>query len=148
MRVVVPICFEDIDAPLVAKMFRGAGGKRANVLVNLTNDGWFKANQNAQHLQAAIFRGIENRVPTIRCVNTGISAFIDSSGRELERIPVRTEGTAIRSMQLDSRYTLYTRWGDWFPILCTVLASGLVVRVYVKYRRSTNAKLFSDLFGR
>ncbi len=63
-RFVTPICFEDIDGPLVAWMFRkngAAGPKQADFIVNLTNDGWFKANEMPQHLQAAVFRSIENR---------------------------------------------------------------------------------------
>src|SRR5690606_30873922 len=66
-RFVVPICFEDIDAALVAEMLRprqAGGNKRADFIVNITNDGWFKANEQPQHLQVAVFRSIENRVPT------------------------------------------------------------------------------------
>src|SRR5581483_489396 len=47
-RFVTPICFEDIDPLLVAKMFRtGAapGEKSADFIVNVTNDGWFRFNQ-------------------------------------------------------------------------------------------------------
>jgi apolipoprotein N-acyltransferase len=121
VRVITPICFEDIDPALCAALFRSPSGKRADLLVNLTNDGWFKANENAQHLQAAIFRSIENRVPTARSVNTGISAFIDSYGRISETVPVRTQGVAVQQVMLDSRYTLYTRIGDLFAWLCTLI---------------------------
>ena len=133
VRVLVPICFEDIDPRLVAKLFRGENGKRADLIVNLTNDGWFKANQNAQHLQAAIFRSIENRVFTVRSVNTGISGFIDSYGRVKETVPVRTEGTAVTTVMLDSRYTFYSRFGDVFAMLC--LAGTEAVSLWVSYLR-------------
>ncbi len=133
VRAMVPICFEDIDPRLVAKMFRGANGKRADLLVNLTNDGWFKANQNAQHLQAAIFRSIENRVFTVRSVNTGISGFIDSYGRVKQTVPVRTEGTALATVALDSRYTFYTRFGDVFAMLC--LAGTEAVLLWASFVR-------------
>ena len=133
VRVLVPICFEDIDPRLVAKLFRGDNAKRADLIVNITNDGWFKANQNAQHLQAAIFRSIENRVFTVRSVNTGISGFIDSYGRVKETIPVRTEGTAVATVMLDSRYTFYTRFGDVFAMLC--LAGIEAVSLWVSYLR-------------
>src|SRR5262249_29827927 len=72
VRFVPPICFEDIFGEHCARMFRPAPGsstKRADILVNLTNDGWYRGFENAQHLQAAIFRSIENRVPTARSVN-------------------------------------------------------------------------------
>jgi apolipoprotein N-acyltransferase len=85
-------------------MFRGEGGstKRADFIVNLTNDGWFLVPQQAQHFQIARFRSIENRVPTARSVNTGISAAIDSCGRvdKSTMLPVNTEGAAVMSLRL------------------------------------------------
>jgi apolipoprotein N-acyltransferase len=125
-RILTPICFEDIDASLCAALMRGPGGKRADLLVNLTNDGWFKAGENAQHLQAGLFRSIENRVPIARSVNTGISTFIDSYGRVTDTVAVRTEGVAVQQVMLDSRYTLYTRVGDLFAWLCTLITLLLI----------------------
>ena len=126
-RVLTPICFEDIDAGLCAKLFRSPAGKRADLIVNLTNDGWFKANENGQHLQAAVFRSIENRVPTARSVNTGISGFIDSYGRVVDTVPVRAEGVAVQKVLLDPRYTLYTRVGDLFAWVCTLITGVLTI---------------------
>ena len=128
-RFVTPICFEDIDPLLVAKMFRGGRGesrrgKRADFIVNITNDGWFKANQMPQHLQAARFRSIENRAPTARSVNTGISGFVDSLGRVHGLIAAGTEGTSVQTLPLDARTTLYTRYGDAFALLCTAVTTA------------------------
>jgi apolipoprotein N-acyltransferase len=124
-RFVTPICFEDIDADLCARMFRPDADnptrKRADFLVNITNDGWFKANENAQHLQAAIFRDIENRVPTARAVNTGISGFIDPLGRTHDLLPARTQGAAVQSLMLDPRVTFFTRHGQLFAWLCAAV---------------------------
>ena len=129
-RFVTPICFEDIDPLLVGKMFRekrgGVTGKAADFIVNITNDGWFKANQMPQHLQAARFRSIENRAPTARSVNTGISGFVDSFGRTYGLVPAGREGTSVQRLQLDSRVTLYTRWGDVFASLCAVVTIGVI----------------------
>ena len=94
--------------------------------MNVTNDGWFKGGENAQHLQASIFRAIENRAPLARSVNCGISGFVDSMGRTSELVPARTEGTAIERLRIDSRTTLYTRWGDWFAWLCAIVTGGLL----------------------
>ena len=59
-RFVTPICFEDMDGALLARMFRpeADGRKRADLVINVTNDGWFLGNEQAQHLQSAIFRRI------------------------------------------------------------------------------------------
>jgi apolipoprotein N-acyltransferase len=137
VRLVAPICFEDIDSRLCARMFRGEDGtKRADLIVNLTNDGWFKANENPQHLQAALFRSIENRVPTVRSVNTGISALIDSAGRVLGQLPQGTEGTAAGPLPLDPRYTIYSRYGDWFAGFCTLITAAIVLRAFISWRRT------------
>jgi apolipoprotein N-acyltransferase len=129
-KFVSPICFEDIDGPMVAKMFRSTeagGGKRAQFIVNVTNDGWFRAGENSQHLQASIFRAIENRAPIARSVNTGISGFVDSMGRPNDLIAAETQGTASEQLRIDSRVTFYTRFGDLFAILCAVVTGLLMV---------------------
>ena len=125
-KFVTPICFEDIDSRLCAAMFRpGADGlKRAQFMVNLTNDGWFLAGENQMHLQAAAFRCIENRAPMARSVNTGVSGFIDSVGRMENLLPARTEGTSFMQLTLDSRLSMYTRWGDFFAWMCVLAAAS------------------------
>ena len=148
-RFVTPICFEDIDPLLVAAMFRqrkasaaGASGKAADFIVNITNDGWFKANQMPQHLQAARFRSIENRAPTARSVNTGISGFVDSFGRTHGLVPAGRDGVSVQRLQLDSRVTLYTRWGDVFAGVCaavTALVAGASVLARARRRRAPAA---------
>src|SRR5699024_751841 len=118
-RFVAPICFDDIDSALIRKMFRGppagasdggGSGKRADFIDNLTNDGWFRWSEQPQHLQHALFRSIENRAPTARAVNTGVSGFIDSCGRVGKTVPVGTIGTATQQLVLDRRVTFYTRF--------------------------------------
>jgi apolipoprotein N-acyltransferase len=135
-RFVTPICFDDIDPPLMARMFRGAGGpggsKRADFIVNLTNDGWFHWLAPQQHLQAACFRSIENRAPTARAVNTGVSAFIDSCGRVQAIIPPHTAGTLVRELTLDRRVTFYTRFGDVFAYLCMIVCGVSIASAIVR----------------
>ena len=129
-RLVTPICFEDIDANVCARMFRPDPAspqmKRADVLINLTNDGWFLANENAEHFQAAVFRSIENRVPTARSVNTGISGFVDPLGRAYDLLRARTAGTSTATVQLDARVTFFTRHGPVFEDGCVVVAVGTI----------------------
>ena len=130
-RFVSPICFDDIDPALMSKMFRRADGgkpaKQADFIVNLTNDGWFRWSEQPQHLQHALFRSIENRAPTARAVNTGVSAFIDSCGRVEKTLPVGAIGTATHQLVLDRRVTLYTRFGDVFAYACITASAGIVV---------------------
>ncbi|MGH7215366.1 MAG: apolipoprotein N-acyltransferase, partial [Tepidisphaeraceae bacterium] len=132
-RFVTPICFEDVDPRICSRMFRpesgGGRNKRADFLVNITNDGWFRANEMPQHLQAAVFRSIENRAPTARSVNTGISGFIDSVGRTHDLVPASTEGWNVATLTLDTRLSLFTRAGDIFAAACSVVTGAAVVAV-------------------
>lgn len=71
------VCFEDSVPRLVRKFVRPG----PQVIVNVTNDGWFKESAAAdQHFQYARFRAIELRRPMLRCANTGVSAAIDTTG--------------------------------------------------------------------
>ncbi|CAN5449128.1 apolipoprotein N-acyltransferase [soil metagenome] len=129
-RFVTPICFEDIDGRLVARMFRpttdAPDAKRADFIVNISNDGWFKGNMRRQHFQSAIFRSIETRAPTARADNTGISGFIDSVGRvEWDSLMIEnTSGIRVKQIGIDSRLTFYTRFGDVFGAGCFIVSIG------------------------
>ena len=101
--------------------------------MNITNDGWFKGSEMPQHLQCAVFRSIENRVPTARTVNTGISGYIDSSGRAHGLIGVNREGASTALLHLDGRYTLYTRFGDAFAITCAGGTAVMTLAALVRW---------------
>jgi apolipoprotein N-acyltransferase len=99
-RVVSPICYEGTIAPLCRRMVCQDGQKKADIMANLSNDGWFvyswggayrASTEQAQHLSHYCFRAVENRVPVVRAVNTGVSASIDSNGRIVAE--VRRGGT-------------------------------------------------------
>lgn len=71
------VCFED-SVPRLTRRFVRPGPQ---VIVNVTNDGWFKESAAAdQHFQYARFRAIELRRPMLRSANTGVSAAIDTTG--------------------------------------------------------------------
>ena len=77
------ICFEDTVPHLVRAFVKAAirDGRQPDLLVNLTNDGWFHGSSELdQHLVTSAFRAIECRTPLVRAVNTGISAIIDGDG--------------------------------------------------------------------
>jgi apolipoprotein N-acyltransferase len=127
-RFVSAICFEDVDSRLMARNFAGPNRtKRADFIVNLTNDGWFATPQMQQHLQLSVFRCIENRVPTARSVNMGVSGFIDSVGRTHDLIPVHTTGARASRLELDHRVAPYTHVGDVFAGVCLVVAGGTIL---------------------
>jgi apolipoprotein N-acyltransferase len=116
-------------------------GKQAEFIANISNDGWFATQEKFQHLQTTIFRCIENRVPMVRCSNTGVSAFIDSTGHVQATVAPNTAGFAVSRLDIDGRHTFYTRYGDLFPIACVVIAAvTLAVRATQHLRAQNDAK--------
>lgn len=119
VRFATPICFEDAIPRVCRSMVFEDGDKKADLLVNLTNDGWYPGTmQGAQHLQIAALRCVENRVPMARSVNTGISGFIDSTGRigplvKIDSQVQQVAGFATHRVQLDPRVPPFARWGEW-----------------------------------
>ncbi len=96
VRVAPLICFEDTVPHLVRRMAaqKDEAGNGCDVLVNLTNDAWFRGSSELdQHLITSAFRCVENHRPMVRAVNGGISAFIDGNGqiREPDRILIMKE---------------------------------------------------------
>ena len=119
-RFAVAICFESTIPRVVRRLAWSAEeGKRADFLLNISNDGWFRASSELpQHLAINVFRAVENRVGIVRAVNTGISALIDPDGRVikvLERDGRRrgVAGVLVGEVGVDGRVTLFARWGDW-----------------------------------
>jgi len=117
----VLICFEDT----VAEIARGFVLHGAKLLVNITNDAWFKdTNEPFMHWQGSVFRAIENRRGVVRAANTGISGFIDSRGydyavlRDSRGKSTYVEGFQVATAELRSTKTFYTKFGDIFTYLC------------------------------
>jgi len=124
----VPICYEDVMPYISRRFVLGPdGSKRADFLVNISNDGWFHhSTELAQHFAICVFRAVENRVSIVRAVNTGMSGFIDSTGR-YRRLDVGRTGYLVDRVPVDPRISLYARWGDWLAVLCCILAGLLVL---------------------
>lgn len=120
----VLICFEIIFPDLCRKFVK----KGANFLVTITNDAWFgKTSAPYQHLAIAIFRAVENRVFIARAANTGISAFIDPTGRIIKQSGLFTEETLVGRIRLSGKKTFYTRFGDLFALLCSTISILLII---------------------
>ena len=71
------ICYEVIFPGEIGKT-----GRRAKLLLNVTNDGWFgNTTGPRQHLHMARVRSVEQGLPLVRAANNGISAVVDAYGR-------------------------------------------------------------------
>ena len=125
-RVAVNICYETALPEAVRSLvldLSHAGG-RPDVIVNLTNDGWFWGSSELDmHLTAAIFRAVEVRTPIVIAANTGFSASIDGAGRLLARGPRRAAGTLRVAVRPDGRESPWLRWGSLPLGACVAVAA-------------------------
>ena len=118
------ICYEDIFPGLVRQFVL----KGASFVVNITNDAWFgKTAAPYQHMQASVFRAVENRVPVIRAANTGVSCFISDKGLIINRVfengsDIFVEGFCVNRIKVkNKRHSFYTRYGDVFIVFCFIM---------------------------
>ncbi len=117
------ICFEDVFPELSRQFVR----RGANLLVNITNDAWFKETSAPyQHLQSSVFRAVENRVPLVRSANTGVSAFIAPTGKVIAKVAnaardIFVDGYTTKEISImDRKLSFYTRYGDVFILTCFI----------------------------
>ncbi|MEY4938773.1 MAG: hypothetical protein RIQ93_508 [Verrucomicrobiota bacterium] len=122
------ICYEDIYPQLA----RSSALATSSILVVLTNNGWFGEGGAAfQHAAHSVLRAVETRRPLLRCGNGGWSGWIDEYGSVRATLTNKDGRIYFRGQQTlevkrDSRwigqYTFYTEYGDWFVLVCAVLA--------------------------
>jgi apolipoprotein N-acyltransferase len=159
----VMICYEG-TVPEISRKFAldERGNKRLNWMVNISNDGWFvrfrqeqvmPSTELAQHAAVCAFRAVENRLAILRSVNTGISCLIDSAGRIRNGyiagdLPVdamdRTgmPGWFIDRIPIDSRATIFSKYGGWLDFSCEVCVILLII--VLLYRRLLRKKLVNQ----
>lgn len=124
------ICYENVLPHLIAGQVRQLRreGREPDVLVNLTNDGWFWGSSELDlHLICGVFRAVECRKPFLIAANTGFSAVIDGEGRILQQGRRRDTSVLVADLQLDSRRSPYVTHGDWPAGICLGCCAGLAV---------------------
>jgi apolipoprotein N-acyltransferase len=122
------ICFE-IIFPDLCRQFVKRG---AHFLVTITNDAWFgRTSAPYQHFAQAVFRAVENRVFIARAANTGISGFIDPTGKILMQGKIFREEALSGTLRLMRERTFYTEYGDVFAWICSAVSTLLVGCVFL-----------------
>lgn len=146
MQLIPTVCFEDTVGRLTRKFVRPA----PQMIVNVTNDGWFKQSEAAaQHMANSRFRAIELRRPMVRSANTGVSGIVSVTGSLYD--PVTGERQVIEDesgnhFTRDTLYghayapthgplTLYAVASDWFAwlMMAWVMASAVRQFSYQKH---------------
>jgi len=147
------ICYEDIIPPFVREVAALEGG--VELFVNLTIDAWYGYSAEPwEHLALAQFRSIEHRIPLVRAVSTGVSAFVDHNGRLVAHIPSRP----VRRDNMDEippehlvhpvviprntarEPTIYARGGWLFGWICLVTVTALIGWAEWERRRNENGR--------
>jgi len=153
----VMICYEG-TVPAIARRFAldKQGTKQIDWLVNISNDGWFVRFKDGkvlpsaelpQHAATCAFRAVENRLPIVRSVNTGISCFIDSAGRIKDGFLAGTlppdamsrtgmPGWILDRISIDKRTTIFSKYGQWLGVCCELcLILPLIIQLSVRLVR-------------
>ncbi len=128
------VCFEDLFSGLSRRFVK----EGAVFLVNITNDAWYKMTPAPyQHLQASVFRAIENRVSLVRSANTGVSCFISPSGKIVSYVnddsgrAIFVTGYATQDISADRQsLSFYSRHGDVFVLLLFIFAAYGMFRTH------------------
>ena len=139
------ICFEDTIGELARQfVVPTETSPGANLLVDVTNDGWFQHSAGSpQHLANAIFRCIETRRPMLRAANTGVTCFINQFGRVTQELrdetgSTFTEGVLSGDIKVPSEHelTFYARHGELFAKVCGVITLiAFVLTSLTRWRR-------------
>jgi apolipoprotein N-acyltransferase len=132
-RLGILICYEGIF-PEAARDYKR---KKADLLVNITNDAWFgRTSAPYQHLSMTVFRAVENRLYLVRAANTGISAIIDPTGVILSRTGIFERTVLKGEVKFIDEGSLYAAYGDMFVYLCGVV---IIPYFFIQRRRRKNA---------
>jgi apolipoprotein N-acyltransferase len=125
LRLGTLLCVEAMFGDLA----RRAVNDGAEVLVTLSNDGWFGHPEPARHqLEIAALRAVETRRYLVRAASTGISAIIDPHGRTLVESGFDTHQALHGTVRASHATTIYQRWGDipaWLVVAGVALATLL-----------------------
>jgi len=137
LRAGVFICIEAAH-PSIARSFTSEG---ADVLINISNDGYLGPTPvMRQHLANAVFRAVENDRDLMRVTNSGITAFITSTGVAHDQTNGFHED--VRTWTVSKRgggSTFYSRHGDVFVYGCALISLGFIFASFVKRRLGTHA---------
>jgi apolipoprotein N-acyltransferase len=116
---VVLICYEAIFPGMIPR-----GAERPGWIVSVTNDAWFGDGTGPwQHYEMARYRTIEEGLPMARAASGGVSAIVDSFGRDVASTH-RRGGFAQAQIPSALGETAFARWGFLLlPLLIVCVAA-------------------------
>ncbi|MGB9856852.1 MAG: apolipoprotein N-acyltransferase [Dictyoglomaceae bacterium] len=113
------ICFESLFSHPARSLVKDG----ANILVVITNDGWFQRTPAVwQHRNLSLIRAVENRVPLIQVANTGITFFADPYGKILKESKEGEKNVYYYDIPIyRNNFSLYRIWGDLFMFITFII---------------------------
>jgi apolipoprotein N-acyltransferase len=144
VKVAPLICFEDTIGELTRRfVLPTETNSGANLLVDITNDGWFLRSAGShQHLANAVFRCVETRRPMVRAANTGVTCFVNEFGRVTQKLQddkgsTFTEGVLTGDVKVptEQELTFYTRHGELFAKICAGITLLAIVASLLRRRK-------------
>jgi apolipoprotein N-acyltransferase len=117
------ICYESV----FADEMRQYAGMGADVLVNISDDGWYGDTSAAwEHLNMVRMRAIENHRWILRATNTGVTAAIDPYGRVTIAAPRHIRTSLRVGFDYEHDVTFYTEHGDLFAYFCSLVTATVL----------------------
>ncbi len=116
----------------------GAGGRLLVVLTNTST--WRHSWASAQHVAMSQVRAAETGVWVAHAALTGISGFVDPSGRLVQRSELWEPDVLVQRMRFAEEVTFYARTGDWLPVACVVASAAAAARVLTSRARRRRAR--------
>ncbi len=108
----------------------------ANIIVVPTNEGWWGNTPAPRQLWAlSALRAIETRRSVARAANTGISGFIDQTGKDISRSNYGEQTALKYSVKLNDEITFYALHGDYLGRLAGFLAVLFFISAIVRRLR-------------
>ncbi len=128
------ICYEILYPGFVRKRVQ----KDTDIILNLTNDGWF-GRSTAPYLHEAMARtrAIENGLPLLRGANSGISSFSDACGRAILTTDLYDRDVLHGELPLYDIDTFYRRAGNWIVWCSAVILSLASCLLILRSHRET-----------
>lgn len=122
------ICYESVFGRFVTDFTR----QGADLICIITNDGWWRYTSGyRQHLTFASLRAIENRRWVARCANTGISCFIDSRGKIIQKTSWWEEATINGRVCINNSPTFYITHGDYIYSYAVIFTIIIIVLAFI-----------------
>lgn len=129
-----PICFEDTFGEDCRRFVKNG----AEAFFNQSNDSWAKSRASQmQHAAMAVFRSVENNMPTVRSTASGLTCIIDERGRILSQTDGFSENYLIGKIPRlkNAGKTLYAKRGDTFAVIFILACAALFPFLRIKNLR-------------